>query len=434
LAALLLCCAALHAGLEPVDEGLLLRYTSGDAILPGVMPVGFEHVFEPGDLQETEVLDRGVYRTLRYHIVARLDDKVICEAHNGRGLVFAGLMDKNGTYHKAWAGRSGERPVEIKHRTNFHMQTMLHEALRVPWPQTLYNAPARGYREGETYRLGETTLTVRAATYVCSGVTYECLQSHGADNWFGPYWQWSADGVVLMRVTRREKLAAAQPLLDWSKIAPGTPTPIDPPGWEAPSDDWSVQARPDGSTLVFSYNAAGEYRFLDTALNPVSGSERITPYGRGAVDATSPGPFVVPAGCTLQLQPPIDTEWAELDLLLRQAVKLPISMVVVTGPAAQDRGLQLLKDLPQLQSLDAFLLSQTISAKGFASIAAMSKLTELSFTFANEAAYAAIGPLKALKQVRKLALRAPDLSAIPGALLGWSNLEQLEFTGKDRAA
>ena len=125
LLALALACATLHAGLEPRDEALLQSYLSGDLVLPGAIPVGYEHKFEVGDLQEAELLDRGVYRTLRHHVVGSLDGKVICEIHNGRGLVFAGLIDNNGEFSKAWVGRAGEKPSEIKFGSHQHMQKLL---------------------------------------------------------------------------------------------------------------------------------------------------------------------------------------------------------------------------------------------------------------------------------------------------------------------
>jgi Leucine-rich repeat (LRR) protein len=423
--------APLHAGLEPGDEALLLRCIAGTTLVPGAMPVGYEHKFEIGDLQEIEVLDRGVYRTLRFHVVGNVGEEVICEAHNGRGLVFAGLMNNNGEFSKAWAGRSGERPVEVKFRRNQHSQQLLHDALRAPWPTTLYNLPASDFREGDKFRLGAQELTVQAATYNFAGVRYELARSHGADSWFGPYWQWTAEGVVLYRVTRREKLAKAEPLLDWSKVDAKIPRPTTPPDWTPPGDDWTVQLRADGSMLVFSYEADGEFQFLDRELNTVSGQPRIGPYGKRVVDAYSPGPFVIPAGRTLQLNAPNTDDWTQLDLLLAQAARLPVSMAVLCGPAAGDRGLKALKGYPWLESLDAFPLGTKITEQGFKAIAAMSKLWELALTTAGEDGFKAIGPLKEMKKVRKLALRAPDLTEIPAALHGWTTLENLEFTGKD---
>jgi Leucine-rich repeat (LRR) protein len=429
--ALIAACTQLHAGLEPGDEALLLRYTSGDATLPGVLPVGYEHKFEVGDLQEVEVLDRGVYRTLRFHVVGKVGEEVICEAHNGRGLVFAGLMNNNGEFSKAWAGRSGERPVEVKFRRKQHMQSLLHEALRLPMSTTLYSLPATDFREGDKFKIGAQELIVQAATYLHAGVRYELARSHGADSWFGPHWQWTAEGVVLYRVTRREKLAKAEPLLDWSKVDARVPKPTSPPEWSAPKDDWTVQLRADGSMLVFSYEAEGEFQFLDRELNTVSGLPRIGPYGKRVVDATSPGPFAIPAGQTLQLNAPNTDDWTQLDLLLAQAARLPVSMAVLCGPAAGDRGLKAVKGYPWLESLDVFPLGAKITEPGFKAIAAMSKLWELALTTAGEDGFRAIGPLKDMKKVRKLALRAPDLTEIPAAVRGWTALESLEFTGKD---
>ena len=92
---LLLLCSALPA-LEPRDEELLQSYLENVQLLPGAIPVGYEHKFEVGDLQEAEVLDRGVYRTIRLHVVAKLGDEFVCEVHNGRGLVVAGLSLQSG--------------------------------------------------------------------------------------------------------------------------------------------------------------------------------------------------------------------------------------------------------------------------------------------------------------------------------------------------
>ena len=428
---LAICCAQLHAGLEPGDEALLTRCISGDVTMPGVLPVGFQHKFEVGDIQEMEVLDRGVTRTLRLHVVAKVGDEVICEAHNGRGLVFAGQMNDKGEFSKAWAGRSGERPTEVKFRRNQHSQQLLHEALRVPWPPMIYNTPASSFREGDKFKFGSTELTVQAASYELAGVRYDLVQSHGPDSWFGPYWQWTAEGVVLFRVTRREKLAKAEPLLDWSKVDAKIPKPATPPEWTAPKDDWTVQPRADGSMLVFSYEAAGEYLFLDRKLIPVRDVPRIGPYGKRVVDAWSPGPFVVPAGQTLQLNTPMTDDWTQLDLLLQQCGRLPVSMAVLTGDASGDRGLKAVKAYPWLESIDVFPMGATVTEAGFKAIAGMGKLRELSLTVVSEEKLKGISALKDLKTVRSLVLRAPDLMAIPVALTGWTWLESLEYTGKD---
>jgi hypothetical protein len=410
----------------------LKAHLEGELTLPGAIPVGFEHKFEIGDLQEAEVLDRGVYRTIRLHVVGKIGDEFLCEIHNGRGLVFAGLMNNNGEFSKGWAGRAGGKPTEVRVRGRQHMQQLMHDALRVPWPFELYNVPAVSYSDGEKFKLGETELTTLGAEYEYAGVHYQVRQSHGAENWFGPHWQWIAEGVVFFKVTRREKLAGPQPHLDWSEVDKNIASPVAPPVWKAPLEGWKVEQRQDGSVLVFSYESSGEFLLLDQQLQPVSGGERIGPFGRRAVDAYSPGPFVVPAGTTLQLQPPNTSDWAQLDFLLAQAARLPVSMLVLSGIPAGDRGLGALKHYPGLQSLDVYSQGAELSEAGFRAIAKLSSLRELSFTFTEaDKGLELMGPLKQMTSVRSLALHSPVLTEIPIPLRGWTSLEKLEITGKD---
>ena len=222
---LLLLCSALPA-LEPRDEELLQSYLENVQLLPGAIPVGYEHKFEVGDLQEAEVLDRGVYRTIRLHVVAKLGDEFVCEVHNGRGLVFAGLMNNNGEFSKGWVGRAGTKPTEVRCARHVHMQRLMHDAVRVPWPFEIYSVPALNYSEGEKFKLGDVELTVQGAEFEYAGVHYQLRRSHGGENWFGSDWQWIAEDVTLYKVTRREKLAKPEPLLDWSDVVPGVPKAV----------------------------------------------------------------------------------------------------------------------------------------------------------------------------------------------------------------
>ncbi|MCB9892862.1 MAG: hypothetical protein H6839_00265 [Planctomycetes bacterium] len=431
LLCLLLGCSAL-AALEPRDEGLLQTYLDGKALLPGAIPVGYEHRFEVGDLQEAEVLDRGTYRTVRLHIVAKLGDEFVCEIHNGRGLVFAGLMNNNGEFSKAWVGRAGAKPAEVRCARHVHMQRLMHDAVRMPWPFELYNVPATSFSENETFKLGSTELTVQGAEFDYAGVHYQLRRGHGAENWFGSDWQWMAEDVVLFRVKRREKLASPEPLLDWSEVTSGVPKPVAAPAWKPPLEGWTVRKRDDGSTLVFSFDSGGEFLFLDDELRPVSGVDRIGPYGRRVVDAYSPGPFVVPAGLTLQLQAPNSDDWAQLDFLFAQSARLPVSMLVLFGAPAGDRGLRALKDFGGLQSLDVYPQGAELTESGMKAIAGLKKLRELSFTFVEaDRGLDLMAPLKAMTSVRRLALHSPLMKEIPAPLKGWSQLESLELTGAD---
>src|SRR5690606_28900482 len=124
--------------------------------------------------------------------------------------------------------------------------------------------------------------------------------------------------------------------------------------------------------------------FLDADLNTVSDAPRIGPFGRRKVDAISPGPFVIPANLTAQLQPPNNNNWAELDFLLQQSARLPVSMLVLVGPLAGDRGLLGLKNYPALQALDIYPLGAVTTEAGYKAIAGLKQLRELNLTLAPE--------------------------------------------------
>jgi len=415
LLALLACAGAAHAGLEPRDAELLKLYKERKLAVPGAIPVGYEHVFEVGDVQEMEVLDRGVTRTLRYHIVGALDGRVVCEVHNGRGLVVAGLIDNNGVFSKAWAGQAGGKPTEVDFKTEANQHDILHRSLRVPWSFALYQLPAASYREGAKYRLGTSELPVAVATFEYGGVSYELTQSHGAENWFGPHWQWSAGGRVLFRVTRREKLAAAQPYLDWSAVLKGSPKAVAPPAWTAPAGGWEVNKQADGSLLVFAYEAE-------------AGVAPDRPDMRTNLTLT-PGVFSVPAGVTLQFSQATGEGWAILDYLYEQARVLPVSRVVLSHEAASDRGIVALADYKNLKALELLALEKAdLTAKGVRALARLSGLRELVLRLPQDDQPPEFwDPLKGLENVEVLELWSPRLAAFPPGMRGWSKLSRLSI-------
>jgi hypothetical protein len=422
LLVLALACCALQAGLEPRDEALLQAWLKRELKLPGAVPVGYAHQFEVGDLQEAEVLDRGVYRTIRLHVIAKLEDRFIVEAHNGRGLVVAGLMDNNGVFTKAWAGRAGEKPAEIEYREQPGPHELFHHALRVPWSAVLYQLPAVSFRDGEKFKLGATELSVQAPGYELSGVKYELLQSHGEDAWFGPHWQWKAGERVLYKVIRREKLAKPEPLLDWSELVKGAPRPAKAPEWKPPKDEWEITRREDGSLLVFSYDSASTF----------------------SVDGSSPpewlyvpGPFVVPVGKALAITAG-EAQWAAEKYVLEQAARLPVSAVSLVGSACCDSGLAALAGYASLRSLTLFQHSSKetqpappdgLGGKGAKVVAGITTLKELAVIFMDKPAPAPeFWPsLAGVKGIESLHLRLTGLEHLPAAIFGWSALRSLQL-------
>ncbi|MCZ7608290.1 MAG: hypothetical protein M5U25_20050 [Planctomycetota bacterium] len=424
--ALMMACGALQAGLEPRDEALLQAWLKRELKLPGAMPVGYAHQFEVGDLQEAEVLDRGTYRTIRLHVVAKLEERFLVEAHNGRGLVVAGLMDNNGVFTRAWAGRAGEKPDEIEYSEQPGPQELFHHALRVPWSAVLYQLPAVSFRDGEKFKLGATELSVQAPGYELSGVRYELLQSHGEDAWFGPHWQWKAGERVLYKVTRREKLAKPEPLLDWSEVVKGAPKPAKAPEWKSPKDEWEITKREDGSLLVFAYDASGVFC--------VRGTEP-------RVEFLVPGPFVVGSGSSLAAI--ITTQpWSLQQFAISQAARLPVSELWLHGEACSDKGLHAAAACKQLDALTLYNPSPRfavgtpasgLTAAGSKELAGMSGLKTLRFLFGGESEQGTPefwAPLKDMKGVVELQLTLRGAEAIPAALRGWTGLETLWFWGR----
>lgn len=426
LLVLVLACGVLQAGLEPRDEALLQAWLKGELKLPGAIPVGYAHQFEVGDMQEAEVLDRGVYRTIRLHVVAKLEDRFLVEAHNGRGLVVAGLMDNNGVFSKAWAGRAGEKPAQVEYSEQPGPQELFHHALRVPWSAVLYQLPAVSFRDGEKFKLGATELSVQAPGYELSGVKYELLQSHGEDAWFGPHWQWKAGERVLFKVTRREKLAKPEPLLDWSEVVKGAPKPAKAPEWKPPTDEWEITKREDGSLLVFAFDASGVFC--------VRGTEP-------KAEFLVPGPFVVGSGAALEAS--ITTQpWSWQEFAISQAARLPVSEIRLHGEACSDKGLHAAAACKQLDTLTLFNASldfevgtpaSGLTAVGSKELAGMSGLKTLRFLFggADERGTPEFwAPLKDMKGVRELQLTLRGAEVLPVALRGWTGLEVLWFWGR----
>ncbi|MCB9933880.1 MAG: hypothetical protein H6841_10715 [Planctomycetes bacterium] len=421
LLALALACGFLQAALEPRDEALLQAWLNGEVKLPGALPVGYAHQFEVGDLQEAEVLDRGVYRTIRLHVVGKLEDRFVAEAHNGRGLVVAGLMDNNGVFSKAWAGRAGEKPVEVAFNEQPGQQALMHEALRMPWSDALYQLAASSFREGEKFKLGDAELTVQAPGYELSGVSYEVLLSHGEDAWFGPYWQWKAGERVLYKVKRREKLAKPEPLLEWSEVLKDAPKPAKAPEWKPPKDEWEITKREDGSLLVFSYDCRSTFSIDGSEPQPLN----------------LPGPFVVPAGESLTVNVG-DSPWEFEKHVLEQTARLPVSVASLSGSACCDSGLRALEGYTSLRSLTLFRRPSVkglpappdeLTADGAKAVARMGTLTELAILFMGQPRltsefWSALGDGKA---IQTLYLKLPGLESLPDAIFGWKSLNTLHL-------
>ncbi|MCA8910091.1 MAG: hypothetical protein KDB82_00180 [Planctomycetes bacterium] len=422
LLALVLGCASLHAELEPRDEALLKSYTEGATKLPGAVPVGYAHQFEVGDLQEATVLDRGVYRTIRLHVVAKLEDHFIVEVHNGRGLVFAGLMDNNGVFTKGWAGRAGEKPAEVEITEAEHPQALLHQAVRLPWSLELYKRAASSFHEGETFKVGELELAVQQPEYDMGGVHYVGLQSHGEDSWFGPQWQWTAADRVLYKVTRHEKLAKPEPLLDWSDVVEDAPKPAKATEWKPPKDEWEITKREDGSTLVFSYESFSRFSIAD---------------GDPMDQLHTPGPFLLAPQAELVLDT-VYVEWPFQRFVITQAAHLPVVAVTARGAACSDEGLKQLALVKTLKSLALHLPvpgdpetspPSELTAAGMKTIAEMTGLTDLAIVnpAGPELPAEFWPPLAPVKTIRSLSLALPEAAKLPDAFLGWTWLEKLSL-------
>ncbi len=420
--ALMMACGALQAGLEPRDEALLQAWLKRELKLPGAMPVGYAHQFEVGDLQEAEVLDRGVYRTIRLHVVGKLEERFLVEAHNGRGLVVAGLMDNNGVFTRAWAGRAGEKPAEIEYSEQPGPQELFHHALRVPWSAVLYQLPAVSFRDGEKFKLGASELAVQAPGYELSGVKYELLQSHGEDAWFGPHWQWKAGERVLYKVTRREKLAKPEPLLDWSEVVKGAPKPAKAPEWNSPKDEWEITKREDGSLLVFSYDV--QCRFA-------------TGVTEGSTTHHSPGPFLITNGQTVILRCDDTGVWEFFEFAIQQSERLPVVALDLTGTGSSDAGIEAACRLKQLSDLSivldesALLITKRLTVKGLEKLAQAPVLRELAVEVVGiEHTGTFLEWVGSLKELRRLKIQDPGGGNLPLSISALSKLERLDFAGK----
>lgn len=422
LLVLALVAGVLQAGLEPRDEALLQAWLKRELKVPGAMPVGYAHQFEVGDMQEAEVLDRGVYRTIRLHVIAKLEDRFVVEAHNGRGLVVAGLMDNNGVFSRAWAGRAGEKPAEIEYSEQPGPQELFHHALRVPWSAVLYQLPAVSFRDGEKFKLGSTELSVQAPGYELSGVKYELLQSHGEDAWFGPHWQWKAGERVLFKVTRREKLAKPEPLLDWSEVVKGAPKPTKAPEWKPPKDEWEITKREDGSLLVFSYDV--QCRFATGATE-------------GSVTHHSPGPFRIPSGQTVLLRCDDTGVWEFFKFAIQQSERLPVVSLDLKGAGSSDAAIEATSRLKQLSELSivldeaALLITKRLTVTGLEQLAQASALRALEVEVVGiQHRGTFLEWVGSLTELRSLRIKDPDGGNLPSSIAALSKLERLDYAGK----